>query len=614
MALQPKPTLAELLAAKKASKAPAEPLPEIAPAAPAAPRSIVDILREKQAARQAAKLATPVQAALSSTYTSETEATIALAEAEVQELEDEAEVDHGTFSLSIELNTKQLMAKEFALAGRSFCLIGAAGTGKTTTQRSVAETLLGDGRLSTTSFKVANSSPPVRVEAPSIAFVAFTRRASANLQRAIHKKPELEEQLRFNIMTIHALLEYTPETYIDDVLGEERFRFVPMRHAKNPLDITHLVIEEASMVGLDLWEKLYDALPAGVQIIFIGDINQLPPVFGPSIMNHALIQLPVVELTEVYRQAGDSGILANAHRILKGQPVEETADFQIVRGRQEFSIGQSKTAAAYASLFKKWHDIGFYDPEQDIILSPFNKQDLGTTNMNNWIAQHLGDKREADVFEIIAGFNKLYLAVGDKVMYNKRDGVIKSIARNWEYSGQEPQMHGVDLSRFGVRILHKSSSAASLVEELHAEAETITLNYQNFSVAALADMETERKMQCSHAVEIEYVDGGTEVLTSAGDFAPAVFSLGYVLTVHKAQGCEWRKVFIMLHKDHATMLYRELLYTAVTRAAKHVVLMTKDNLITKAIANPRIKGNTLADKIEFFNRDIQLTGEVLCVK
>lgn len=180
----------------------------------------------------------------------------------------------GQFSLSIELNEKQLLAKEFALSGRNFCLIGAAGTGKTTTQRSVAETLLESESLSTTSFKPQGGSGE-RVVAPSIAFVAYTRRASSNLQRAIHKNPRLEEALFYNVMTIHALLEFRPVTYLDEE-GKERFRFEPQKHTSNKLSITHLVIEEASMVGLDLWRQLYDALPEGVQIIFIGDINQLP--------------------------------------------------------------------------------------------------------------------------------------------------------------------------------------------------------------------------------------------------------------------------------------------------------------------------------------------------
>jgi hypothetical protein len=617
-----KPSLADLLAARKAEQQKqVEQSPEQAKMAgkeaaqkqapsPKKPLTLAELIEQKKAEAEGRtipmdKLAPAPAPAQSFQADPAAQVEIPAAEAEYS----------GAFALNIELNERQLMAKEYALAGKSFCLIGAAGTGKTTTQRDVAETLLKDGRLFTTEFKLTGVD--VRVQAPSIAFCAFTRRAAANLERAIHKKPELAEALKYNVMTIHALLEYAPETYIDEETQEERFRFVPRRTAANPLNITHLVIEEASMVGLDLWEKLYDALPTGVQIIFIGDINQLPPVFGASIMNYALIQLPVVELTHVYRQKDGSGILDNAHRILRGKPVVQTPDFLLVQGKNQVSVGASKTAIAYSNLFKTWEEQGFYDPEQDIVLSPFNVKDLGTIAMNNWIAQHLGEKRNADVYEVIAGFNKLYLAVGDKVVYNKRDAVITKITKNWDYHGQEPQLHGPDLSRFGMRLLHKSADADSILAELEEETANWNnpINYQTFSLEELEKQDSERKQQASHRITIQYGDGGiTEELCNAGDFAPAVFSLGYVLTVHKAQGCEWRKVFIIMHKDHSNMLYRELLYTAVTRAREQVICMTKEYLLTKAINSPRIKGNSLEDKIEFFNRELQLTGEVSCTK
>jgi exodeoxyribonuclease V alpha subunit len=507
----------------------------------------------------------------------------------------------GAFSLSIQLNEKQLLAKEYAFADKSFCLIGAAGTGKTTAQRAVAESLLEQGKLQTAVFKVQGQRE--RVTAPSIAFVAYTRRATANLQRAIHKNPRLEEALRFNVMTIHNLLEYEPETYWDDVEEKEKFRFVPKRDSKNPLTITHLVIEEASMLGLDLWDKLYDALMPGVQIIFIGDINQLPPVFGSSILNYALVQLPVIELTHVYRQEADSLVLENAHRILAGQDlIEDPAKgFSIIRGKSKIQVGQHKMAQALGSMFKAWEANGSYDPEQDIILSPFNKQDLGTDNMNKWIAQFLGEKRNAVVHEIQAGFTKLYLAVGDKVMFNKQDGIISKISVNYQYHGTPPQIQGTDLSRFGVRIIGKNGDNQDQDGE-DVDLDSVILNYSNFSLDE--DEDIERKQQASHVVDVTLETGEVVSLSSAGQFAPQVFSLGYVLTVHKAQGCEWRKVYIIAHKDHSVLLFRELFYTAVTRAREEVILFAKDPVISKAIKTQRIKGNSLEEKIEYFNSGI----------
>src|SRR4030042_5988794 len=515
----------------------------------------------------------------------------------------EEEVYKGAFSLSIQLNKEQLLAKELAFSGKSFCLVGAAGTGKTTAQREIAASLLESGTLRPHTFRVQGTKD--YVVAPSIAFVAYTRIASGNLRRAIHKNPDLEAVLTHNVTTIHNLLEYTPETYWNHELNKESFRFIPRRNAVNQLDITHLVIEESSMVGLDLWEKLFAALRPNVQIIFIGDINQLPPVFGDAILNYSLVQLPVIELTQVYRQAGDSSILLNAHKILKGQlDLTEDKDFKLVRcGTTNYT--QAKLSIALGQMFPKWADMGDYDPMQDIILSPWNKRDLGTDNLNKWIAQFLGEKRKAEVYHITAGIASLYLAVGDKVMFNKQVGVITNISRNSRYMGRAYLTQSTNLTRFG----NYSGQMEESAEDLEA------IDYSNISLdEMLEDNEGDRTKEASHFTDILLDDGATVTLSGIGEYAPSNFSLAYALTVHKAQGCEWRKVYIVLHRDHQISLCRELLYTAVTRAREQLVIIAKEDVVRKAIATQRIKGNTVAEKIEYFNSGISLNNAVRCTK
>lgn len=602
--------LDDLLKAKQA-KLETQPKPTIQPKA--APRSLAQIIADKQAAQEAAMLA---QTAPAPAQTVSFKDKFAIAQALPNELA-EGTVDattearasyHGAFSLDITLNERQLEAKDMALAGKSFALIGAAGTGKTTTQRAVAEQLLKDSRLKETDFKLVGGTPGQRVSAPSIAFVAYTRRATANLERAIHKLPELEEQLRFNCLTVHGLLEFQPVFYYDEEKGKDTMRFVPTKDAMNPLTITHLVVEESSMLGLDLWDKLYDALPEGMQIIFIGDINQLPPFGGTSILNYALTQLPVVELNTVYRQAEESGIIANAHRILKGQSLVETPDFRILdlNAKAGKQLSQATQARKIAKAMQTLYERGSYDPEQDIILSPFNKQELGTIALNKWIAQFLGDRREAEVYEVIAGFNKHYVAVGDRVMYDKQDCEIIDIRHNGSYMGQAPQPPSQHLNRFGI------NGHGHDAEDLDAEA----LSYENFRVDALLESAVdERKQAASHILTLRRLDDNQELtLESAGDFTEAMFSLGYALTVHKAQGCEWRTVYFVFHKAHATMRYRELLYTAVTRAREKFIAFSEPWIMDAAIQNPRIKGNTLADKIEYFNANLDLSANVCCTK
>ena len=521
-----------------------------------------------------------------------------------------------SFSLNIVLNERQQSAAILADSGKSFVLTGPAGTGKTTTQRAVGSALLRSNRLSTSRFKYYDANGERQYgTSPSIAFCAYTRRAASNLRKAIHKLPELEEAFKYNITTIHALLEYEPEMYWDAIEMKEKFRFAPKRTAANPLTITHLVIEESSMLGLDLWEKLYDALPYGVQIIFIGDINQLPPVFGPSILNYALIQLPIVELTEVYRNQGI--VLENAHHILKGETLSEDKDYIIVRGKEKVQQPQRKVARGATALLNQLMDVigddGFpeYDPDDCAVLTPFNVQDCGSEYINNCLAQLIGDRRKAIVYEVLGGMNKRYLAVGDKVMFNKRDGVITDIYPNPGYSGKIPQLPGSDLSRFGVRVAGEADLAELNATILHDNEKLLSIDYSSFD---LEDESATKKQQASHCVVITYEDETSDTIQSAGDFASAVFSLGYALTVHKAQGSEWRKVFIIIHKDHYVMHYRELLYTAATRARTKVTIIGKDATINKIIANPRIKGNTLKDKLEFFNSGIDQTATVYCTK
>lgn len=510
-----------------------------------------------------------------------------------------------SFSLSVALNAQQLMAVDLAFAGKSFCLIGAAGTGKTTTQREIAAALLRQNKLRTHDFRIQGTGQ--RVIAPSIAFVAYTRIAAGNLRRAIHKDKDLEAALIHNITTIHNLLEYTPETYTDPLTGKELFRFLPIRNASNPLDITHLIIEEASMVGLDLWTSLFKALRSGVQIIFLGDINQLPPVFGASILSYAMGQLPIVELTEVYRQEGDSLILENAHNILNGRSLKEGEDFKILRGKQDVSHGQFKQALTIGKTIPKWEASGDYDPLQDIFLSPWNKQDLGTDSLNKWIAQDLGDKRNTVVWEILAGRNTLYLAVGDKVFYNKQVGVISKIVRNGTYIGKAPRKESATLTRFGA---YSGNPLEDDLDSIESEED-----YENFSLEKIMEGNSDEKNRSASHLTTLILETGEEVeLKSLGDYSPATFTLAYALTVHKAQGCEWRRVFIILHKDHAISLFRELLYTAVTRARERVVIIAKDDVINRAIKTQRMKGNTLAEKIEYFNAGVLNFSDVEIIK
>lgn len=526
-------------------------------------------------------------------------------------------VKHTAFALNIVLNARQEMGADFAQAGKSFVYTGAAGTGKTTGCREISKRLLQSGLLGEHNFRVDG----VHINAPSIAICAWTNRATNNMRRALHKDPQLEAILQYNILTFHKLLEYQPEFYVRED-GSNGMRFIPMRTATNPLRLTHLIIEEGSQLGLDMWKPILAALPSGCQIIFVGDINQLQPIFSPSILNYALVALPVVELTEVYRQALDNPIIENAHHCLKGEAlVEKLPYFRLVKGQEGGSIpSESKCVQLMINSLQKWVDTPLverpsettYDPNQDIILCPYGKENkdkgsqANTTVINNYIAQFLGAKRNAMVWEILASMRTLYLAVGDRVMVDKQDGIITKIAHNARYVGRMPKPASTELTRHGVRLFGSSKDGAQ-----DEDFDLMMEGYENLDVSKIPDeVDDKKKLEASHVVEVTLDSGRVEVLHQAGDFSDSSFSLGYALTIHKAQGCEWRRVFILLHRNHAQMLTRELIYTAITRAREYCTIIDLCNQVQKGITNQKVKGNSVQEKIEWFNSEVSLREPV----
>jgi exodeoxyribonuclease V alpha subunit len=504
----------------------------------------------------------------------------------------------------ISYNERQLEFVQLAGAGESAVLIGAAGTGKTTCQQGVMGTLIRSGRAG---LLQADGHKYLESNTPGIVIVSFTRRAVSNIRRAV------SEDMKKNCLTIHALLEYEPVYYeeFDEISGDMKktMRFEPTRTAMRPLptSIRTCVIEEASMVSVELFRELQSALPSNCQFIFLGDIQQLPPVFGSAILGYKMLELPVVELTEVYRQALESPIIRLAHRILSGNPIP-AVEYPEWKIPQQLTIHPWKKKLAadtalltIAKFLTTAEQTGHYNPDEDMILMPFNKS-CGTIELNKHIAQHMARKRKSVVWEIVAGFNKLYLSVGDKVLYDKEDAVITGIESNPAYGGARPQPEGLWLDYWG----YNSGDENGLQVEHAIEEETENADIDFLlaqSVAAGGDGE-DRVRQASHIVTIKILETDREIkVETAGDLNTLLLS--FALTVHKSQGSEFRKVFLMLHQSHATMLSRELLYTAVTRAREELYIICEPESMSKGILSQRIKGNTLAEKAEWFKGKIE---------
>lgn len=501
---------------------------------------------------------------------------------------------------SITYNNKQQEFIDLVTSGKSAVLIGAAGTGKTTCQKGGVISMIQSG---TVGLLQAADHKHLQSETPGIVICAFTRRAVANI------RANVSDDMKANCITIHKLLEYSPVYYsvMDDVTGEERtkMKFEPTRGPGNPLpsSIRCIIFEESSMIGTDLHQEVIDACPHNPQIIYLGDIQQLPPVFGSAILGFKLLELPVVELTEVYRQALESPIIALAHRILSGRGIPET-EFSKFKQPPKLTIHPWKKKIDWdnalntmGQFFQVAYDNKVYDPEQDVILIPFNKN-FGSIELNKKIANYLARKRGAETFEIVAGFNKIYLSVGDKVLYDKEDATVIDIETNPAYSGAAFKPHSLTLDYYGFDpVVHEFSAASD--------------DAVDFLLAQVAASESgeDRVRQASHILTLRMNDSEAEIKVDKASEINSLL-LGYALTVHKSQGSEWRKVYFITHQSHATMLQRELLYTAVTRAREELYIICEPEAFMKGIASQRVKGNTLAEKAIYFQGKLK-ADEVL---
>lgn len=507
---------------------------------------------------------------------------------------DLAGVDRSTGN-AISYNEEQLKFVNLASSGQCGVLIGAAGSGKTTCMRGVMQELITSGRAG---LLEADGHKYLRDKSPGIVVVSFTRRAVSNIRKAV------AADMKNNCLTIHALLEYEPVYHdiYDSATGETRktMSFEPTRNADRPLShtIKVCVIEEASMVSVDLFQELKDALPSNVQFIFLGDIQQLPPVFGAAILGYKMLELPVIELTQIYRQALESPIIRLAHRILSGNPIPATeyAEWkypnQLTIHPWKKKLSADLALATIAKFLTTAIESNLYNPDEDMVLIPFNKS-CGTIELNKHIAQFMARKRGVPVWEVIGGFEKSYLSVGDKVLYDKEDAVITKIEKNANYDGAKPQPEGLRLDYWGYNDENGNSSSH------HVDDEDDVGDDIDFLLAQTVASGEDRVRQASHVITIKILETGHEIkLDTAG--ALNALLLSFVLTVHKSQGSEFRKVFLMLHQSHATMLSRELLYTAVTRAKEELYIICEPESMTKGINSQRIKGNTLAEKAEYF--------------
>lgn len=512
-------------------------------------------------------------------------------------------------------NKEQLEAIALARQGKSFCLIGAAGTGKTTTEKEIARVLVSENIIPVIDIGTKHLLQGV----PGIVFTSFTRRAVRNMKRVV------SADLQPHCITLHKLLEYEPVFYeVEDPVTHEfkkTMRFEPQRNnmRKLPHTLKTIVIDESSMVSaLDLFAKLISALPNpdAVQFIFVGDLHQLPPVYGSAVLGFKLLELPTIELTQIYRQAAKSPIIALAHKIKNGEKIPVITNTTTETDQGKVTLRPWKKpltdfdAMYVASAFLKELVIqGHFDEEEDVVLCPQEKTKntaFGTNEFNKVLAQALGEVRKQEdgstgaiVHEVIAGYIPHYLAVGDRLLVGREDAVITKITKNARYWGKRPRTASKELDRWGNYKIKVAVEAGGDADDFDMDKYLESFTLENSGV------DEEKKQEASHVIDVQLLDSGaSETLSTAGEINAAQFA--YCLTVHKSQGSEWNRVFFLTHQSHVAQWSRELLYTAVTRARKELYCIiepdrgSKDGTLSKAARSPRIKGNTLAEKAKYF--------------
>lgn len=523
---------------------------------------------------------------------------------------------------TIVLNDRQYEAAQRGGSGESIVVIGPAGSGKTTTQRALSIKLMASGHAGI--IKDTEGHKYMSIDRPGIIVCSYTRRATNNIRKVL--PPELQA----NCQTIHKLLEFEPfeEEAVDssgipiiDDKGNPKINrgFRPARDSSRPLPaaIKTIVIEESGMVSLELHQQLMDALQHKVQLIYLGDIYQLTPPMGDGILAYKMLELPVVELNEVYRNKSfildfatdiKDGIVVKAPaQKIPGDPNPRypTLDHFKVRteNKIDLRVFRKRTDPITCNLlikqvFVKAHKEGEYDPEEDIILCPYDKEKniggdelVSCVNINKHIAGYLSTVRNEPTWEIIAGRVTHYFAIGDRVLFDKRDAKIVAIKHNPKYIGKHTRKPNIHIDRWGC-----NSKGDDSYDE-YSEADTLEAlsKLDNIFDMSVEDVTN----QASHIVTIAYDDDETwtEELSATGAVNKLMF--GYAITVYKSQGAEWRKVFCIFHHTHSRMISNECLYTSVTRAREQLVIFCEPETFSAGVLNREIKGKTLEEKAKF---------------
>ena len=403
----------------------------------------------------------------------------------------------------LKLDEMQHIAVVEAVRSGLLVITGGPGTGKTTTINTIIQFFESEGM--------------------DISLAAPTGRAAKRMS----------ETTGYEAKTIHRLLELSGG--MDEHAGFER-------NEQNPLETDVLIIDEMSMVDITLIHNLLKAVVAGTRVILVGDVNQLPSV-GPGCVLKDIIDshaCNVVRLNRIFRQASESDIIVNAHKINRGEPVvldNKSRDFFFLK-RYDANVIISICIQLIQQKLPKYVNAEPFDIQ---VLTPMRKGELGVERLNVVLQHYLNppspDKKERE-------FHQGVIREGDKVMQIKNNYQIE-----WEILGH----YNLPLDK-GVGVFNGDTG---IVREINHFAEQLVVEF----------------------------DEGKRV--TYGFTQLDELELAYAITIHKSQGSEYPAVIMPLLSGPRMLFNRNILYTAVTRAKKCVAIVGDEHTVRHMIENEK---------------------------
>lgn len=408
-------------------------------------------------------------------------------------------------NLSMELDELQLKAVEESIKNGLFILSGGPGTGKTTTINMIIRYFESEGM--------------------DIFLAAPTGRAAKRMTEATG----------FEAKTIHRLLELNSALSDDDT---RRANFE--RNQENPLEADVVIIDEMSMVDIQLFQALLKAILPGTRLILVGDVDQLPSV-GPGQVLRDLMNseaFPMVTLEKIFRQAGESDIVVNAHRINKGEQIaldNKSRDFFLLE-RNDVNVIYKHMIQLIREMLPKYVNATPFDIQ---VLTPMRKGSLGCETLNGILQRYLNP---ADPHKKEHSYGNTVFREGDKVMQIKNNYQLE-----WEIVGR----YNIPIDK-GMGVFNGDMGR---VLEINETMSTLLVEFDD-------------------GRRVNYPFSGLEEL-----------ELSYAITIHKSQGSEYPAVILPLLGGPRMLFNRNLLYTGITRARNCVTILGSSETVRNMIDN-----------------------------